>query len=107
MAAHDDDQNLMTIRIPRRAAAMYAAEQDVASARIVVRLKSFVPYAAGFIFAVIAIANIVGIRAALIDGDLAQGLAGAVVGLFFFAAAALSIGVGVLGRAAYRRRGLL
>ncbi len=38
MTAHDDDQDLVTIRVPRRAAAMYAAELDITSSPLAARL---------------------------------------------------------------------
>ena len=41
MTAHDDDQDLVTIRIPRRAAAMYAAELEVASSPWMIRLSVY------------------------------------------------------------------
>ena len=49
MTAHDDDQDLVTIRVPRRAAAMYAAELDVAAAPGMVRLTLYGRQAAGLI----------------------------------------------------------
>ena len=41
MTAHDDDQDLVTIRVPRRAAAMYAAELDVAAEPWLVRVTLY------------------------------------------------------------------
>ena len=41
MTAHGDDQDLVTIRIPRRAAAMYAAEMEVASSPWMIRLSVY------------------------------------------------------------------
>ena len=49
MTAHDDDQDLVTIRIPKRAAAMYAAELDVAAAPWLVRLTLYGKQVAGIL----------------------------------------------------------
>ncbi len=47
MTAHDDDQDLVTIRIPRKAAAMYASELDVLSSPWMIGLATYGRAAAG------------------------------------------------------------
>ena len=56
MTAHDDDQDLVTIRVPRRAAAIYAAELDLASSPLAVALTSYSQFGAGFISVLISLA---------------------------------------------------
>ena len=41
MTAHDDDQDVVTVRIPRRAAALYAVELDVASSPWMVKINTY------------------------------------------------------------------
>ena len=59
MTAHDDDQELITIRIPRRAAALYATELDVASSPWMVKLILYGGIAAPAAFFLVAIALLV------------------------------------------------
>ncbi len=54
MTAHDDDQDLVTIRIPRRAAALYAAELDVEASPWVIKVGLYARTAAGLLAIVIA-----------------------------------------------------
>ena len=56
MTAHDDDQDLVTIRLPRRAAALYATELEVAASPWLVKLSvwgGIVAPIAGFIIALV------------------------------------------------------
>ena len=53
MTGHDDDQELVTIRIPKRAAAMYAAELEVAAEPWLVRLTLNAKKIAGLLAAMI------------------------------------------------------
>ena len=57
MTAHDDDQDLVTIRVPRRAAAMFAAELDVTSRRFMVVLNVYGQIAIGLALMVASAAS--------------------------------------------------
>lgn len=54
MTAHEDDQDLVTIRIPRRAAALYAAELDVEASPWVIKVGLYGRTVAGLLAIVIA-----------------------------------------------------
>ncbi len=85
MTAHDDDQDVVTIRVPRRAAAMYAARLDASSSPFIVTLSATSPY---FIGLVVALAGLVTACLSLVsiaqgDQDWAIDLGGAASGIGF------------------------
>jgi hypothetical protein len=109
MTAHDDDQDLVTIRVPRRAAAMYAAELDASSTPLAVTLSATLPY---LVALVVALAGLVAGCASLStllrgDQDWPIDVGGIVVGcMFLFGGAAATKYAGQYRRS-LRSRGLL
>ncbi len=57
MAAQDDDQDFVTVRIPRRAAALYAAELDVSSGSFMVLLNVYGQFLIGAAVLVVSIVS--------------------------------------------------
>ena len=107
MTAHDDDQDLVTIRIPRRAAALYAAELDVASSPWMVKISTYGGVlASGIVFMMGAAFLITGIVQVAAQESLFA------VNCFFMAAiafllAAFFFAVSLQRNSAARARGLL
>ena len=107
MTAHDDDQDLVTVRIPRRAAALYAAELDISAGSTMVLLNVYGQFAIGAAVLIVSV-----ICWAIVAMNMRHGtyenLPIAIFGGLFTAA----FGAGVIAwatvyRHALRRRGLL
>ena len=107
MTAHDDDQDLVTIRIPRRVAAMYAAELDFGSTPAMVHLNSLAPYIGAAVFFALSIWFAVSALWRYSSGEVTS----AYPGVIFAAGSALvSFGLVYVGcslRRALRKRGLI
>ena len=88
MAAPDDDQDLVTIRIPRRAAAMYAAELDVVSSPWMMKVNTY----GGIVASCIVF---LAVAALLITGVIQVAAQEALFAANCFAMAAIAGGLGV------------
>lgn len=56
MTAHDDDQDLVTVRVPRRAAALYAANLEVEASPWVIKVGLYGRATAGLLCILMAFA---------------------------------------------------
>ena len=107
MTAHDDDQDLVTVRIPRRAAAMYAAELEVTSTSFAVHLATYCHIGAGLIallvslaFWIAVIVNVQDQTTSILPGAIIAGVFSSLFGMVF-------LFYGLRFRATLKRRSLL
>ena len=105
MRAQDPDDEMVTIRVPRRAVELMNANLEIGSSRTFMRAQ------AAFMCFILAVFFVVGLliasRALLSDDSGSSQAFDIILGVAFCVVSALLIGIVLLYRAKYRSRGLV